>query len=75
MNYRIAYTNDLNGVNHKYYTQSVTDFIAWLNAHKADADYFSRKAAAAETDDDLYELAYDFSTPVVMVKYLRKPLI
>lgn len=75
MNYRIAYTNDLNGVNHKYYTQSVATLTAWLNAHKSDADYFYRKAAAAETDEDLYELAYDFSTPVIMVKYLRKPLI
>ena len=75
MNYRIAYTNDLNGVNHKHYTESMTNLIAWLNAHKADADYFYRKAAAAETDDDLYELAYDFSTPVIMVKFFRKRLV
>lgn len=75
MNYRIAYTNDLKSHNAKYYHITIADFIAWMNSREDEPKDFNRKAAYAETDADLYEVAYDYSIPVIMVKYLRKPLI
>lgn len=69
MNYAENYRKELHTSN--YYRVSLKNFIDWFNEDKTGG---TKKIFLEDVAEDIFKAAYDFSIPVIMVKYLIKNL-
>ena len=69
MNYAENYRKELHSS--RFYRISLKDFMDWFNEDKTD---YTKKTFLRDAEEDIYLAAYDFSIPVIMVKYLIKNL-
>lgn len=67
MNYAENYRKELH--TSSFYRISLKDFMDWFNE-----DDSTKKTFLQDVKENIYLAAYDFSIPVIMVKYLIKNL-
>lgn len=72
MDFVKEYNKDLASSRKNEYKISTVDFKAWLSNNSMGKDIFKKSLATIENEKDLYRIAFDFSIPVVMVKYFKK---
>ena len=63
----IGYNQDINNQNPDYKT-TVENFKKWLTDHNGWKDFIKSLNCP---DIDNYDIAFDYSIPVIMVKYFR----
>lgn len=69
MNYAESYRKELH--TSRYYRTTLKDFMDWFNEDKTNG---TKKIFFEDVEEDIFKAAYDFSIPVIMVKYLIKHL-